>query len=220
MVANKGKAVAPPPRVRKTPTGKHKIRTLGQIAGVVYHVNPRDPRVRLFAIRVFTLAELEFFMMLFNSVRLFHTEKSWLCFVQQCVESPGNHPGIWITIRRKLGLPDYSIRTICKHLFRGFKIPDAMPPIINAIIEANLEMGLIELLSERKKGDPESDGDYSGTIASMFIHKGILPRDYLSMTVKQLNAIVEGADSEAASGERKTGREDALAAARKKGGIR
>jgi hypothetical protein len=167
-------------------------RTLAQVAGVNVYV---DSGFRVWGIKTFTLREFEFLEQLLREAILtiptYDCVKSrvmWSAFIQKCLVCHDERPGLKITIRRKLGLYDYSINAIYKYIVKT--VP---PMIVNDIIKANFEYdSIIEFLDPPKKNDvadiPCSWGDLVG---SYLHHKGILPDELLNMTMPQLNSMNE-----------------------------
>ena len=80
-----------------------------------------------------------------------------------------------------------------------------MPPaVVSEILRANLEMDLIQFLSEERraiaerleaeKKEPDKrkpDYGIGHAMATLFVHYGMLPEQFLGLTIPQQNAIYE-----------------------------
>lgn len=174
-------------------------RSLAQVAGAVTFT---DPRGFAWGVKTFTFRELETFqadlasaIFRISTADNIKTRVQWAAFLQKCVVCHDQRVGLRITIRRALGLPDYSIRTLLKNLV------DYVPPtILNAVVFANYEKAtLAEFLQmpEKKKSAEQFDSGYDDLMASFFYHKDILPKDFFDMTLSQVGAINDYAKREA-----------------------
>lgn len=131
--------------------------------------------------------------------------KSWARFLQAFFVSRSPAPGITITVRRALGMYDYSVfrikRMMKKRLF------DMVPPVpaVDAIVCANYDIEtLIKLLEkgneeEQRADDKKKDDNPSSwgeVMASYFINAQMLPCDFFSMTLTQLDVVGEYSEDE------------------------
>lgn len=169
-----------------------------------YRVTWIDPAGRVWGIKVCKLFEQDMFISgMLEAIRRSATNDNviaWaLWFREYLCDYRGEHCGIKVKIRRLLGLHDYSLAKIIKatrnHIFLFRDI----------ICCTTLGQGFTDFLRsctnniDRIKDSPEATldkGGYSSLIGSMFVHKGVLPNEFMNLTQPQLNAINAYSDKE------------------------
>lgn len=167
-------------------------RSLAQVAGTVVFT---DPRGRAWGIKTFRIGEMDYFqrelmdaILRIEVVDNIKTRVLWGMFVQKCIVCADLYVGIKVKIRRALGLPDYSLRTIVKNLIE--RVP---PTVVNTIIEANLDKkDIVDFLNGDKNANVPKEIDLVGWgdfMASYLYHKDIMPKQFFELTQPQLNAI-------------------------------
>jgi len=172
-----------------------KDRTLAHIAGRNHYI---DKNGRMWGIKTFSLKQLDYFNnLLTNAITLTGSgndkikKLTWVEFVRHCLTCHTSHPGLKITIRRMLGLTDYSRRDV-KHLVKHI-----VPEIADAITRANLEKTIVEILNTDTKEVNKESAKWGEVISGCMINLHIMPDEYLDLTMPQLKSLEEyGKDEE------------------------
>ena len=185
-------------------------RGLHQIGRVSYFV---DPSGRVWGIRIFNMNELTMFDMNVEAIKPFildetiNGKSAWITFFQFCLVNAELKPGIITSLRRVLGLPDYSRRQVWRS---GFLSLDARSRLLDAIMLANYEKDFVGCMTpavqriDKRTGKPVVRKSISigETMASFVYHYQIPPEQFMNMTMPQLNAYVSYANEQSRENKR------------------
>lgn len=176
--------------------------------------NYAGPDGRVWGIRVFRLRELWFFEALLikafevtaSDAPQFFKRLAWALFLQNCLVCHSLYPGIRISIRRALGLTDYSVLNVW-HLVKHVPPTRVVDPIIYANYEQKTLMDFLNRGGEdedkgKGKGKKKNQDDnlpldsWGEVAAANYHHKNILPDDFFSLSYPQLMAVGDFAKDE------------------------
>jgi len=133
---------------------ERKIYALGEMSG---DERAMDSRGREWAVRVYTLGELNRFYAALAPLLIRPCAGTWLRFLQATLRSAS--PDARVRLRRALGLPDFSARMLA----RSLTMRDAIA-LRERIVRANLDVGFdefaarcAEIVKKKSGGGQETD---------------------------------------------------------------
>lgn len=164
------------------------------------------PDSRAWGIKIFKLREQDYFYRILLAAVAADSAVAWAHWAQRCVVAVEDKCGIKISIRRALGLHDFSVLYVYKKLTRG---TTAIAALRDAVLDANVGMNFVkfvERLTEpdtvKKKFKRKHAAGWPEIVASVYFNKGILPDEFLDMTLPQLDAISDYGEKEASKNTR------------------
>ncbi len=181
--------------------------TIERLAGKMLFV---DPAGQSWGIKIFTLREHETFFYGLHGAIVTNTPVAWARFAQKCVVAHSERPGIKVAIRRALGLYDYSAVRLYLKLTNKYLVE-----FRDAVVYANTGKSFTNYANDSAKPETPSGkakrnrtAGWGEVMASNYFNNGIMPDEFLGMTLPQLEAITEYGKREAGNTTRRNLLED------------